>query len=80
MKRTVSVLVVVTFAVLGWSGPAAAQADLDCWQFGSWDEANATYNAELADPGWDWMRLDEDSDGIPCECLYYGYQCWTPYQ
>lgn len=59
--------------------PAAAQGDLDCWQFGSWQEAQSTYEATLANDGWDWMRLDDDYDGIACECLYYGYECWRPY-
>ena len=73
-----AVLVAVTFALFAFAGPATAQGDLDCWQFASWDEAQATYQSTLVDPGWDWMNLDDDADGIACECLYYGYHCWTP--
>ena len=66
-------LVVLGSATLG-VGSVSAQADLDCWQFASWADAQATHEANP------WMNLDDDWDGIACECLYYGYQCWTPYQ
>lgn len=26
-----------------------------------------------------WMNLDDDLDGIACECFSHGYQCWTPW-
>lgn len=45
--------------------PAAAQetADLDCADFATQAEAQATYDADPSDPN----GLDADSDGIACE-------------
>ncbi len=74
MRRARSLALVVAFAVFGLTGAASAQvADLDCWQFATWEEAQATHEA------YPWMNLDDDWDGIACECLYYGYECWTPW-
>jgi hypothetical protein len=80
MPRFCAVLLAVTLALFAFAAPATAQGDLDCWQFASWEDVQATYEQILATDGWDWMLLDEDGDGIACECLYYGYECWTPYQ
>ena len=33
----------------------------------------------MYNPGWDVFFLDEDGDGLACECLYYGYHCLTPW-
>ena len=73
MPRVCTLLLAVTFALFTFAAPATAQGDLDCWQFGSWADAQATSDANP------WMDLDDDYDGIACECLYYGYPCWTPY-
>ncbi|HEU0115967.1 MAG TPA: hypothetical protein VFQ80_14875 [Thermomicrobiales bacterium] len=61
------------FAAFGVASVSAQSGDLDCHQFSSWQEANATYQNELASSGWHWMQLDEDGDSLPCECLSYGY-------
>jgi hypothetical protein len=42
---------------------AQAQADLDCADFATQQEAQATYDADPSDPN----GLDADSDGIACE-------------
>jgi hypothetical protein len=46
-----------------------AQEVMACWQFSTWEEAQATH---LAYP---WMGLDEDGDGIACQCLIDGVPC-----
>ena len=79
MRTLATALIAAAFAALALTSAVAAQGDLDCYQFASWNDAQATYQSELANPGWDWMYLDEDGDGIACECLYYGYHCWTPW-
>ena len=38
-------------------------ADLDCEDFSSQQEAEATLNADPSDPN----NIDEDGDGVPCE-------------
>ena len=40
-----------------------AAADLDCEDFSSQQEAEATLNADPSDPN----NIDEDGDGVPCE-------------
>jgi hypothetical protein len=55
------------------------QGDRDCYQFTSWYDAQEVYEASLYNPGWDVFFLDEDGDGLACECLYYGYHCLTPW-
>ena len=55
----------------GGSGAELAQAnttgdgaaDLDCEDFSSQQEAEATLNADPSDPN----NIDEDGDGVPCE-------------
>jgi hypothetical protein len=74
MSVLVRSLIVGAFVALGLSSTALAQGDLDCWQFATWADAQATHEANP------WMNLDDDWDGIACECLYFGYPCWTPYQ
>jgi hypothetical protein len=79
MRAVAVAVVAAALAAFGVTSVAAQSSDLDCYQFASWDAANATYQNEIASSGWDWMHLDEDGDGLPCECLYYGYHCWTPW-
>lgn len=43
--------------------PALAQADRDCPDFASQEEAQAVFDADPSDPN----RLDRDDDGIACE-------------
>lgn len=73
MKHIFHILALCALFTLGFATPAAAQADMDCWEFGNWWDAQATHEA------YPWMGLDGDWDGIACECLYYGYACWTPW-
>jgi hypothetical protein len=48
---------------------AAAQGALQCWNFSSQAEAQATYNANP------WMNLDPDGNGVACDCLLTGTPC-----
>jgi hypothetical protein len=82
MHRIGRLIVIAAFALLGFGLPNLANAhayDLDCWQIGNWYAANDLYWHNIQEAGWDWMHLDEDGDGLPCECLYYGFSCWTPW-
>lgn len=51
---------------------------LDCYQFGSFDEAQAAYEADQASFSPTLTYLDDDGDGLICECLYYEEICWLP--
>ena len=51
---------------------------LDCYQFGSFDEAQAAYEADQASFSPTLTYLDDDHDGLICECLYYEEICWVP--
>ena len=51
---------------------------LDCYQFGSFDEAQAAYEADQASFSPTLTYLDDDADGLICECLYYEEICWLP--
>jgi len=51
---------------------------LDCYQFGSFDEAQAAYEADQASVDPQLSYLDDDGDGLICECLYYEEICWLP--
>jgi hypothetical protein len=72
MPRLCSVLLAVTFAFFTFAAPATAQGDLDCYQFGSWNDAQATYDEIMYYDGWDWMWLDEDGDGLPASACTTG--------
>lgn len=64
-----TLLVAFVLLVGGLSGrPAAAQGDLNCADFGSWERAQATLDADPGDPN----GLDRDNDGIACETLRGG--------
>ena len=69
-------------ALVGSPTPLAAATTtytpLDCYQFGSFDEAQAAYEADLASPNPTMGYLDDDNDGLICECLYYEEICWLP--
>jgi hypothetical protein len=51
---------------------------LDCYQFGTYEEAQAAYEADQAMPFPTLTYLDDDYDGLICECLYYEEICWVP--
>lgn len=76
LRRFVTVVSTVGLAGLAFTGvsiaddsavaaasAAAVQEDLDCADFGSQEEAQATLEADPSDP----HRLDADNDGIACE-------------
>jgi len=69
-------------ALVGAPTPLAAATTtytpLDCYQFGSFDEAQAAYEADQASVDPQLSYLDDDGDGLICECLYYEEICWLP--
>ena len=69
-------------ALVGSPAPLAAATTtytpLDCYQFGSFDEAQAAYEADQANFSPTLTYLDDDGDGLICECLYYEEICWLP--
>ena len=69
-------------ALVGSPTPLAAATTtytpLDCYQFGSFDEAQAAYEADQASVDPQLSYLDDDGDGLICECLYYEEICWLP--
>jgi hypothetical protein len=70
MPRLGIAAVAATFALYAFTSSVAANHyayDLDCWQFASQAEAQATYAHILTTDGWAWMYLDGDGDGIACE-------------
>jgi hypothetical protein len=55
-----------------WFGMAfamSARAELGCYQYTSWDQAQAAHQAQP------WLGLDADGNGVACECLLYGFPC-----
>ncbi len=71
MHRRFCLLTVVSFALTLLLGPAAgAQADLDCSDFDTQQEAQAELRRDPSDP----HGLDADNDGIACEELPSGAQ------
>ena len=71
MSIMVRAFLIAAFAVLSMTlvMNAAAQVGLQCWNFSSWEEAQATYDANP------WMNLDPDGNGVACDCLLNGIPC-----
>jgi hypothetical protein len=70
-RRFLLVVTLVLFALTLLLAPAAsAQADLDCADFNTQQEAQAELNRDPSDP----HGLDADNDGIACEHLPSGAQ------
>ena len=67
MKR-VCALSVLTLVLTMYPALALAQADLDCPDFATQEEAQAELEADPSDP----HGLDVDNDGIACEFLPSG--------
>jgi hypothetical protein len=66
--RLLTILAVMFFALTLLLGPAAsAQADLDCADFSSREEAQQEFESDTSDPN----RLDADDDGQACEEFDY---------
>jgi hypothetical protein len=73
MRRTLT-LVAAVAALLLLAVPAQAQDDLDCDDFASQAEAQATYEQDRSDP----HDLDRDDDGEACEDFDYGGAVQAP--
>ncbi|HEY8578203.1 MAG TPA: excalibur calcium-binding domain-containing protein [Devosia sp.] len=61
--KTVAAVALLLMATIA---AASAQGDMDCGDFGSWEEAQAFF--EASGPG-DPHGLDRDNGGIACESL-----------
>lgn len=60
-------LLVLTAALLAVAAPAYAQADKDCGDFTTQDDAQAYFKANGGSATNNVDRLDADGDGIACE-------------
>ena len=82
LKTMLATTALAVVALLASPTPLAAQTTtytpLDCYQFGSFDEAQAAYEADLLSVNPTLGYLDDDGDGLICECLYYEEICWLP--
>ena len=76
--RTLAPLLSVTALSLMLWGFTTTHTALDCYQFGSFDEAQAAYEADQTSVNPTLTYLDDDRDGLICECLYYEEICWLP--
>lgn len=68
MKRLLLLLAALAMALFVASPVAFAQEDLNCENFVSQPEAQATLDADPSDPN----NLDADDDGVACENFDYG--------
>jgi hypothetical protein len=78
MRLLATQLTAVSLSVFALLASTTTNTPLDCYQFGSFDEAQAAYEADLAQPFPTLEYLDDDGDGLICECLYYEEICWVP--
>ena len=78
MRSRAATLTVSSLSVFALMASTTTYTPLDCYQFGSFDEAQAAYEADLASPNPTLGYLDDDADGLICECLYYEEICWLP--
>lgn len=76
MSRGIQAHSLFVLSLVGCTGDATPAAsaqtrygDQDCRDFGSWEEAQAFYEAE-GGPRRDKHRLDADRDGEACEALH----------
>jgi hypothetical protein len=78
MRLLATNLTAVSLAVFSLMASTTTNTPLDCYQFGSYDEAQSAYEADQAMPFPNLGYLDDDHDGLICECLYYEEICWLP--
>jgi hypothetical protein len=78
MRSLATPLTAVALFVFALMASTTTYTPLDCYQFGSFDEAQAAYEADLASPNPTLGYLEDDGDGLICECLYYEEICWLP--
>lgn len=69
MKTFIRGLVLVMATLFGLAFAVNARAEIGCYQYLSWDAAQA---AHQANPG---LGLDADGNGVACDCLLYGFPC-----
>jgi hypothetical protein len=78
MRSLATPLTAFSLAVFAVMASTTTNTPLDCYQFGSFEEAQAAYEADQATPFPTLGYLDDDGDGLICECLYYEEICWVP--
>ncbi len=78
MRLLATQLTAASLSVFALMASTTTNTPLDCYQFGSIDEAQAAYEADLASPFPTLGYLEDDGDGLICECLYYEEICWLP--
>ena len=78
MRNLATLVTTVSLPVLALFASTTTHTALDCYQFGSFDAAQAAYEADQASPNPTLTYLDDDHDGLICECLYYEEVCWLP--
>jgi len=78
MRVPMTMLSTTVVSVLALMASTTTYTPLDCYQFGSFDEAQAAYEADLLSVNPTLGYLDDDGDGLICECLYYEEICWLP--
>lgn len=68
LRQAILIFLAAALAAGLYFAPQVATAqtgDLDCADFGTQEEAQATFDQDTSDP----HRLDADDDGIACETL-----------
>jgi len=78
MRSLATPLTAASLSVFALMASTTTNTPLDCYQFGSFDEARAAYEADLVSVNPTLGYLDDDGDGLICECLYYEEICWLP--
>jgi hypothetical protein len=73
IRRSLAVLTLTAGLFVSMGGPALAADDLNCDDFSSQVQAQATFDADPSDPN----NLDEDDDGQACEDFNYGSTAGT---
>jgi hypothetical protein len=70
VRMIIGGLVIAALTLLSmWAGKDAARAQTACFQYQSWEQAQA---ANEANP---FLGLDPDGNGIACDCLLNGFPC-----
>ena len=78
LRSLATSLTAISLFVFALLASTTTNTPLDCYQFGSFDEAQAAYEADQASFSPTLTYLDDDGDGLICECLYYEEICWLP--
>jgi hypothetical protein len=78
MRLLATNLTAASLSVFALLASTTTYTPLDCYQFGSFDEAQAAYEVDQASFSPTLGYLDDDGDGLICECLYYEEICWLP--